>query len=232
LAAVSQCPENKEPIVTLNIHRPGRVIGVLVLVLGAALTLSGCNWEPRVMHPDMYASGKVMPGGKVEVAAGVIPGASIDLGLGGGMQLHAYGGYTGDDIYAGELGLTRSLVTRRNVYSSLCVGYGLLWADDHEYNARRAHLGHTVSVYTKNERFALHLPLKVYWLEYDWTRPVVYPDEPSRLRDDGIVVVPGIGGSIQGEHAALRLGMSVPLREDIGRTELFPALGAQVAVRF
>ncbi len=209
----------------------------VLLALTAMPLLTGCNWEPRMLHPDVYSSGKVLEKGKVEVAAQVIPAAQVTYGVGKGAEIRGFVGIMGDDIWGGDITLARSIHHDSLVYSSLSLGAGGFKADEHDFDGYRLSAGWTTSVYTRNGRFAVHLPLKICWMKYHWRGLTEHwlTDETGPLIDvtsDGVYGVIGLALSVQGKNLALRWGINTPLHDRLGEIELIPAGCLQVAVKF
>jgi hypothetical protein len=207
------------------------------VALVAAILLSGCTWEPRMFHPDIYSSGKVLEKGKTEVAAQVVPGGQITCGVGKDAEIKGFVGIMGDDIWGGDITLTKSVYQKSLLYSSLSLGAGAFKADKHDFDGYRLSAGWTGSVYTRNGRFAVHVPFKVYWTHYQWRglTEFLWINQTGPwidVENDGVYGVIGLALSVQGKNLALRWGINAPLHERLGEIDFIPMAGLQAAVKF
>ncbi len=211
-------------------HFKLRIRSLLTLALVLVISLSGCGWKPRMLHPYTYSTGKVLDKGKTEVSvyAPYGAGGSVAHGIAPGLEVRLAGGVEGDDIYGGQISFIKSLTRRETVFSSASIGYDLYSADEHDFSGYRFILGYTMSLYSRGGGVSLHLPLKLSYVDYDW------PDgAPNHLTSGaGVVFVPGIGVSAQSDHVALRIAFNAPTRRYIEDMELYPAGGFQIALKF
>ena len=210
---------------------------VLILSLIASLAaLGGCTWNPRMVHPNTFTSGRTLPARKVEIAGQFLPGASLAVGLGRGFETHFGYCATGDDIVGGELQLTRTLWHDDHIYvSSTAAWERYIAGDHHDFDGWRSSFGGTFSRYNKAGWFAFHIPVRAYYMEFDWTHGF---DEyhPSLRGEDwsgtGWVATFGLGVSFEQPHWAIKLAFNGPVPDSVRHIEMLPYWTLQAAVRF
>jgi hypothetical protein len=206
---------------------PALLIGLLALVL------SGGCWTPKMVHPYIYESGRVLQAQRVELAGQFFPAGSVAAGLGQGFAVRASYGYVGDDVVGWGGELTRSLYSRAPYYVSATAGGEWFESDDHDFSGRRWFGGLTGSWYPGSKCFGVHLPLRVYSMSYNWGTHFIEWGG-TRLEPevgDGVVFVPGIAVSFEGDHVAFRMGASGATVDYLDGIDLWPYVGAQVAIR-
>jgi len=207
------------------------VAGLLCLTLAIAV-LGGCVWQPKMFHPNDFDSGRVLPKGQTELAVQTF-GAGVNYGFGAGFEGQLTVAMDSEEIGGVELAFKRSLRSRDNAFAAAIVGVEWFDASSHDFSGHRFVAGLTGSVYTENERFGLHLPLKVYYMRYDYrgfnrSDHYIFVDD----QDDGAVFVPGIGLSVEGEHLTFRTAGNLPMREHVGKIEMLPYVGFRLGVKF
>ena len=211
--------------------RAYRTAGLVPAIL-AVLLFVGC-WNPLMVHPYIYESGRVLEARRVEVAGQFFPAGSAAVGLGKGFSARATYGFVGDDVVGPGFELTRSIYSGDPFYVSATVGVDRFWAIDHDYDGHRWFGGITGSWYPGSRRFGLHLPLRVYRMSYDWGS---YFDEssnhyPESESGNGVVVVTGLVFILELAQLAVRGGVSRQNVDHIDNVELIPYWGVQVALR-
>ncbi|MCP4685627.1 MAG: hypothetical protein GY867_09295 [bacterium] len=210
---------------------------LLLMVAVFAVSLGGCTWQPKMFHPHAFDSGRTLPQGDVEIALQTF-GAGISYGFGAGFEGRLAAALDGEEIGGVELALARTLRTRENAFASGMIGLEWFDASSPDFSGFRFVTGLTGSVYTQNRRFGLHLPLKVYYMSYNYEgyyieglhigESYVHVDD----QDEGGVFVPGIGLSVEGEHVSFRAAGNLPMREYIGKVEMLPFVGFRLGVKF
>ncbi len=213
------------------------IAGLICLALTMA-GLAGCAWQPKMFHPNDFDSGKALEKKQVEIAVQTF-GAGINYGFGAGFEGQLTVAVDGEEIAGIELAFKRSLRARDNAFAAGIVGVERFDASSsHDFSGHRFMAGLTGSVYTQSGRFGLHLPLKVYYMSYDYDGYVVEHaiNRESYVhlddQDEGGVFVPGIGMSVEGEHVAFRAVGNLPMREHVGKIEMLPYLGFRLGVKF
>jgi len=217
---------------SLSVRRSSSVYGAILVGL-VTLALSGGCWNPMMVHPYVYETGRVLEAGRVEVAGQVFPAGTVEAGLGKGLAVRGSYGYVGDDVVGWGGEVTRSIFSGPPYFVSLTGGGEWFESDKHDFSGRRWFGGLTGSFYPGSGRFGVHLPLRVYSMSYDWGAEFdewigTSPDPES---GEGVVFVPGIAFSIEGDHVAFRFGGSVPTSDFLDDVDLLPYVGVQLAVR-
>jgi len=205
-------------------------------VLALSLVAGGCNWNPRMVHPNTFTSGKTLPAGRVEIAGQFFPGAALAVGLGRGFETRLGYCIAGEDIIGGEGQLTKTVWHDDYVYISSTAAWERFdAADPHDFDGWRGSIGATFSRYNKAGWFGFHVPVRAYYMEYDWIkgfdeyRPSL---EGEDLSGTGWVVTAGLGVSFEQPHWALRFAVNGPLQDSVKRVEVLPYVALQGAVRF
>jgi hypothetical protein len=195
------------------------------------LLCAGC-WNPLMVHPYVYESGRVLKAKRVELVGHVFAAGSAAVGLGRGLSARATYGHVGDNVVGPGIELTRSIYSDDPFYFSATVGADRFWALEHNYNGHRLFGGITGSWYPGSRRFGLHLPLRAYWMSYDWGAEFGETSSDHRESEsgEGVVFVPGLVFSLEWDHVAVRAGFSGPNIDHIDHVELFPYWGAQVSL--
>lgn len=198
----------------------------LTAVLTICLATTGCLWTPKLYHSDVFTEGRSRPIGKFELGGQVLPGGAFRLGLGQGFEGQFRVAIEGEEIGALEGALARSFELSEYVSSKVSIGYEDLSSGSNGFSATRVFLGFTTSLYSDQSGVALHLPVKLYHLDYNWINFL----DKTRSRT-GVYLVTGAGLSLSGKHVGLGLGANFPSQSSLGEVELLTTLGIQIFYR-
>jgi len=235
--------------------RSGRLVARLarITVSVALLFVGGCPLY--VIDQNAYQTGKVLGPGSVRLAASTLvyypDHASIDVGLGRGWEVGAGFGRTLTWDWNADLGVTRSLYSSRNLFSS-----ALLQAEFAKGSGLLSPLVRVTTAaalsYWPNERFGFYAPLRLSML---FTQPATFPytervwndslGEYVRVKRERVfhglhdpVVTAGFGLAHEYKRFYSRLAVNFPafgpeVRQDsvTEGVEFVPYLGFQVGVR-
>ena len=215
--------------------RAGRIAGPVIAGM-VVLLCAGC-WNPRMVHPYTYTSGKVAKPVQAVFSGQMLPGAwtggSVGMSLGKGFAIEGTYGYTGEDVLGGGFELTRSVMGGKTRYLSFTGGVDWFKNDEHEYDGHRIFFGPTLSWYPANRKFGLHFPFRAYYMDYHWgigwnegTTSEI--SEASGVKWFGVA---GLGLSFDYSRLTLQAAMNVPTVKWIDEVEIYPYIGARVSLR-
>ena len=216
-------------------RRSNRVVG-LVAAASIILLCVGC-WNPRMVHPYTYATGRVAKPGQAALSGQMLPGAwmggSAGVSLGKGFALEGTYGYTGEDVFGGGFELTRSIIEAKPRYVSFTAGADWFNNNEHDYDGYRVFFGPTLSIYPGGRKLGVHIPLRAYYMDYQWgigwnegTTSEI--SEASGVKWFGVA---GVGLSFDYSRLTLQAAMNVPTVKWIDEVEIYPYIGARVSLR-
>lgn len=235
--------------------RSGHVVARLarLTVSVALLFVGGCPL--LIIDQNAYQTGKVLGPGSVRLAASSIlyypDHASVDVGLGRGWEVGAGFGRTFTWDWNADLGVTRSLYSSRQFFSS-----ALLQAEFARGSGLLPPLVRVTTAaalsYWPNEQFGIYAPLRLSML---FAEPATFPytqwvwndslGERVRVKGERVfhglhdpALTAGFGLAYENERFQSRLALNFPVfgpnvKEDsvTQGVELLPYLGFQVGVR-
>jgi len=194
-------------------------------VLLIELFVVGCSWQPKMFHPTVSQTGKVLGSGQTELGIYTylyLPANFVlARGFGQGFEIRGALGLVGSDIGGGELTLIKRISQGKKLFTSGSVALEIFGAKQHSFGGIRMSGGYGLGFYPKSW-FALYIPLRFDLLFYDW----------EGKKTIGAAVLPGLGLSLEGKHFIFRIAGNVPLPSMVGKVMLLPYLGAQTSFRW
>lgn len=174
----------------------------------------GCRWTPNVYHHTAFQTGKVLESGQMAVGGQgailyIVPtDFALSRGFPYGVELRGTIGITGIEVYGGGVELIKSVSKGNWLYTSASVDVDVFGNTGKSFLGYRGSVGYSLGFY-RTPRFGFYLPLKLYWMMYNWNDI----DEYTGLGDEScsdFIFVPGIGLSWEYEHFIFRFAVNVP----------------------
>jgi hypothetical protein len=232
-----------------------RAVRHLSWLAGTCLLLFVGGCPLYVIDQNAYQTGKVLGPGSVRLAASTLvyypDHASIDVGVGRGWEVGAGFGRTLTWDWNADLGVTRSLYSNRNLFSSALLQAEFAKGSGVLSPLVRVTTGAAMS-YWPNERFGFYVPLRLSML---FTQPATFP-YTERVWNDSLgeyvhvngerafaglhdpVLTAGFGLAYENKWFSSRLAVNLPVFEpEIKQdsvtkgVEFVPYIGFQVGVR-